>query len=39
VTDELARHQMMAGRTANDSVVTTAIRMCLYGLGGTPASR
>ena len=39
VTDELARHQVMTGTTADESVVSTAIRMCLYGLGGTPCPR
>jgi AcrR family transcriptional regulator len=36
VTDELARHQVMTGTSLDDSVVATAIRMCLHGLQGTP---
>ncbi|MCP3987753.1 MAG: TetR/AcrR family transcriptional regulator [Actinomycetia bacterium] len=39
VTDELARDQVMTGTISDDLVVSTAIRMCLHGLGGPSGCR
>ena len=37
VTDELSRQSVMGGRTLDDEVVRSAVRMCLYGLVGPKA--
>lgn len=37
VTDELARHYLTSGTGLDESVISTAVRMCLYGLRGDSA--